>query len=103
MMAPTHAYIGATLALVSMPVTGSYAAPSGILAASFLGGVLPDFDLVTSHRKTLHFPVLYPVAACLLAVLSLALGWQSLFLPSGQGKAPPSTSAEGASRAGIRP
>jgi hypothetical protein len=79
-MAPTHAYIGATLALVSMSVTGSYAAPSGILAASFLGGVLPDFDLVTSHRKTLHFPVLYPVAACLLAVLSLALGWQSLFL-----------------------
>lgn len=81
-MAPTHAYIGVALALVSLPVTGSHAAPLGIIAAAFIGGVLPDVDLVTSHRKTLHFPVLYPVAACLLVVLSLALKWQALFLLS---------------------
>jgi hypothetical protein len=50
------------------------------LFAAFVGGLVPDLDLVTSHRKTLHFPVLYPVAACGLFGLFAVVGGQTLFV-----------------------
>lgn len=80
MMATTHAYIGLAVAVASLPVTGKYAPATSVLVAAFVGGLLPDLDLVTSHRKTLHFPVLYPIAACGLLGLSAVVGSQALFV-----------------------
>lgn len=67
MMATTHAYVGAAVAVASLPWTATRAPATAVLAAGFLGGLVPDLDLVTSHRKTLHFPLLGPVVAAVLA------------------------------------
>jgi len=56
MMATTHAFIGAALASATV-VFAPEAAPVAI-AAAFVGGIVPDFDLAVVHRKDLHFPVL---------------------------------------------
>lgn len=61
MMATTHALAGVALAVgVSLFVPEAGGFP--ILAAA-VGGFFPDFDLTGDHRKTLHFPVYYSVAA----------------------------------------
>jgi hypothetical protein len=61
MMLPTHALGGM---LVALPVALAVPEFAGIvLLAGFCGGVLPDLDLYAGHRKTLHYPVYYPVAA----------------------------------------
>jgi hypothetical protein len=61
MMATTHALAGVALALlVSVFVPGAGGLP---VAAAAVGGLLPDVDLAGAHRKTLHFPVYYSVAA----------------------------------------
>ncbi|PCR91493.1 hypothetical protein [Natrinema ejinorense] len=55
MMATTHVFAG--LAVVA-PV--AYVAPEFAVAlavGAILGGLAPDFDLVGTHRRTLHFPV----------------------------------------------
>lgn len=55
MMATTHVFVG--LALVA-PV--AYAVPElaiPLAVGAILGGLFPDFDLVLTHRRTLHFPV----------------------------------------------
>ncbi|WP_226480594.1 metal-dependent hydrolase [Natrinema amylolyticum] len=55
MMATTHVFTG--LAVVA-PV--AYAAPefaAALAVGAILGGLAPDFDLVVTHRRTLHFPV----------------------------------------------
>jgi hypothetical protein len=70
MMATTHALAGVALAVV----VGAFApdlGPSAVVAAA-LGGVFPDLDLYAGHRKTLHFPVYYSVAA-LAAALGAAI------------------------------
>lgn len=61
-MATTHALVGF--------VVGAVAAGLGVPAplavgAAVAGSVLPDLDLYAGHRRTLHFPVLYPVGATL--------------------------------------
>lgn len=80
MMATTHAYIGLAAGVASLPVTARYAPSTSILLAAFAGGLVPDLDLVTSHRKTLHFPVIYPVAACGLFGLFAVVGGQAVFV-----------------------
>jgi hypothetical protein len=80
MMATTHAYIGLAAAVASLSVTARYAPATSVLLAAFVGGLVPDLDLVTSHRKTLHFPVLYPVAACVLFGLFAVFGGQAVFV-----------------------
>lgn len=80
MMATTHAYIGLAAAVASLPVTARHAPATSVLLAAFVGGLVPDLDLVTSHRKTLHFPVLYPVAGCALLGLSGVVGGQAVFV-----------------------
>ena len=55
MMATTHAFAG--LAVVA---PFAYAFPEFAVAlavGAMLGGIAPDFDLVSTHRRTLHFPV----------------------------------------------
>jgi hypothetical protein len=68
-MATTHVAAGVLLALPVAVVAPEYAALAGI--AAVCGGLFPDLDaLVGVHRKTLHFPVYYPVAALLTAVVA---------------------------------
>jgi uncharacterized MnhB-related membrane protein len=61
MMATTHALAGVVLAAVAL-LFAPDAGPAVVLAGA-LGGLFPDFDLYAGHRKTLHFPVFYPVFA----------------------------------------
>jgi len=71
MMATTHALAGVALAVaVSLFVPEAGGLP--VLAAA-VGGFFPDFDLTGDHRKTLHFPVYYSVAALLAGVVTAAV------------------------------
>jgi len=68
MMTPTHALAGALLGAVTataVPGVGSSAVVVG-----FVGGALPDADLLGTHRRSLHFPVSGSVAAVLAAGVS---------------------------------
>ena len=74
MMATTHALVGVALAVLvgsvfPESVAGTSLAP---VAAAGLGGLFPDFDLYTGHRRTLHFPVYFNVAAAVAAVGAVA-------------------------------
>lgn len=61
MMLPTHALVGMLLALpVAFTIPEFAAIP---LVAGFLGGVFPDLDMYAGHRRTLHYPVYYWMAA----------------------------------------
>jgi len=69
MMAPTHALAGL---LLSVPV--ALAAPEFAVVAAvagFVGGVFPDLDMPGEHRRTLHFPVYYTLAAVAVGVVAL--------------------------------
>jgi hypothetical protein len=71
MMLPTHALVGlapgAPLALSAPEV-----APA-VLCGGLIGGVLPDLDMYAGHRRTLHYPTLYPLAAAF--AVPIALVW----------------------------
>ena len=62
MMLPTHAIVGLAIA-TPLVVVAPDLAPAA-LAGGLFGGIFPDLDLYSGHRKTLHFPTGY-----LLAVL----------------------------------
>lgn len=71
MMLPTHALVGMALALpvaLSVPEL----APAALLGG-FLGGVFPDLDLYAGHRRTLHYPTLYPLVLIPAALVALAV------------------------------
>jgi hypothetical protein len=74
MMATTHAYMALGLVVLSLPVSGRHAPEASLMVAASLGGLAPDADLVTNHRKTLHFPVLLPVGALLLLAVYRVVG-----------------------------
>ncbi|QAU14418.1 metal-dependent hydrolase [Halorubrum sp. BOL3-1] len=61
MMLPTHVLAGTLLAAPLVRVAPELA-PIGF-AAGFLGGLFPDLDMYTGHRKTFHYPVYYSVLA----------------------------------------
>ncbi|WP_193309129.1 metal-dependent hydrolase [Halorubrum halophilum] len=61
MMLPTHVLGGMLLAAPLVRVAPEMA-PIGFVAG-FVGGLFPDLDMYVGHRKTLHFPVYYGVAA----------------------------------------
>lgn len=68
-MATTHALVGMALAL---PV--AYAAPEFApiaLLSGLIGGFFPDLDMYVGHRKTLHYPVYYPVAAAIAVITAV--------------------------------
>jgi hypothetical protein len=70
MMNTTHAAMGVALA-APLAVVAPELAPAGAIAG-FVGGSFPDLDLLSGqHRRTLHFPVYYSVAA--LAASAVAL------------------------------
>jgi hypothetical protein len=72
--------MGLAATVLALPVTARHAPASSVLVVAFVGGVLPDLDLVTNHRRTLHFPVLLPVGAVACLCAYGVLGGQSLFL-----------------------
>ncbi len=61
MMLPTHAVVGLAIA-APMLVVAPELAPAA-LTGGLIGGVLPDLDLYAGHRKTLHYPTGYLLAA----------------------------------------
>ncbi|MFW5938172.1 MAG: metal-dependent hydrolase [Halanaeroarchaeum sp.] len=65
MMATTHALTGVAIAAAAALVSPEVSVVA--VGAAAAGGFFPDLDLYAGHRKTLHFPVYFSVAA-LLAV-----------------------------------
>nr|WP_276302117.1 metal-dependent hydrolase [Halorussus sp. DT80] len=60
-MATTHALFGMALGAIALLVAPEFA-PLAIVAGG-VGGLFPDLDLAGDHRKDLHFPVYYTLAA----------------------------------------
>ncbi|UPV76414.1 metal-dependent hydrolase (plasmid) [Halorussus limi] len=69
MMATTHALFGVVLATATATVAPEFAPVAFV--AGVVGSVFPDLDLYAGHRRTLHFPVYYAVAA--LPAVALAV------------------------------
>lgn len=73
MMAFTHLLLSVAVAAVVSPLVGEHVAFPLLLGTVVVGGVAPDFDLLARHRRTLHYPVGYP----LLAFGCLATFWST--------------------------
>lgn len=74
MMAFTHLLMSLAVAALAIPVVSEHVAPPVVLITAVVGGLSPDVDLLARHRRTLHYPVVFP----LLTLASVAL-----FLTSG--------------------
>jgi len=61
MMLPTHALVGLAVAAPLAALAPGHATPA--LAGGLAGSVLPDLDMYTGHRRTLHYPTGYALAA----------------------------------------
>ncbi|MFC7323480.1 metal-dependent hydrolase [Halorubrum rutilum] len=70
MMLPTHVLAGMLLAAPLARVAPELATVGFV--AGFLGGLFPDLDMYTGHRKALHYPVYYSAAAVAALVVALA-------------------------------
>ena len=71
MMATTHVLAGVVIGLAAVAVGP---VESGlVVAAAGLGGLVPDFDILGAHRKTLHFPVYGSLAAAATTLLAALL------------------------------
>ena len=71
MMATTHGFAGLGIAAGVAVGAPEYALPAAI--GGIAGGLAPDLDVIWTHRKTLHFPVYYAVAAVLLGGLAVVV------------------------------
>lgn len=72
MMIFTHLIVGlaiGTSATLVLPIPTDVA-----LLAGAVGGGIPDIDLLLDHRRTLHFPVVYPVLAVLTVIGAVVTG-----------------------------
>jgi hypothetical protein len=67
MMLPTHVLAGLAVATSLVALAPPEIAPAA-LAGAVLGSVLPDLDLYAGHRRTLHFPTGYVLAAGAVAL-----------------------------------
>lgn len=70
-MLPVHALVGLLLALPLVFVAPAFA--SAALWGGLLGGTFPDFDMVSAHRKTLHFPTYYSVFAVVAVAIAVVV------------------------------
>lgn len=77
MMATTHALTGVAIAAAAAMAVPEISILAVVAAA--VGGLFPDLDLYAGHRKSLHYPVYYGVAA-LLAVAVAAMAPTTLTL-----------------------
>ncbi len=71
MMATTHTLAGIAVALVVAVALPEFAAV--LIIAAIIGGFFPDLDLYAGHRRTLHYPVYYPVATVASVVLAVVV------------------------------
>ena len=69
-MLPTHVLAGMLLAAPLVWLAPDLASVGFVAGA--LGGLFPDLDMYTGHRRTLHYPVYYSVLAA-VGVLAAAL------------------------------
>lgn len=69
MMQTTHALAGMALT-VPFALLAPELAPL-LLVAGLVGGAFPDLDLYRGHRRVLHFPVYYSIAAVLAGVAAV--------------------------------
>lgn len=86
MMVTTHALAGLLLAIPVALVAPEFAGVAAI--AALAGGVFPDLDMPGTHRRTLHFPVYFSLAAATASVVAFLVPtvWSltaALFLASG--------------------
>ncbi len=65
-MGITHMLAGLVIALPFLGVFPDQAVTLFFVGA--LGGIFPDFDLYSGHRKTLHYPVYYGIPVVFLGV-----------------------------------
>lgn len=65
-MTTTHGFVGALVGLAVASVAPVHAPL--VVVVGFLGGVLPDADLLATHRRTLHFPCLSALVASPVAL-----------------------------------
>jgi len=77
MMLPTHVLVGLALAAPLAMLTPDHAPVA--LSAALAGSVLPDLDLYAGHRRSLHFPTGYALAA-VPAVVAAAVVGSTLFV-----------------------
>jgi len=75
-MLPTHALTGLAIAAPLVALAPEFAPVA--LAGALAGSVLPDLDLYAGHRRTLHYPVGYGLAAVAVGLLALALATPAL-------------------------
>ncbi len=61
MMATTHVLVGIGIAAAVSLVAPELSILAVVAAAA--GGAFPDLDLYAGHRKSLHFPIYYPMLA----------------------------------------
>lgn len=80
MMLPTHVLVGMAIAtpLVALAPELAPAAIGGAL----VGSVLPDLDMYVGHRRTLHYPTGYSIAAVLAwgAAVLLVSVWPGMLV-----------------------
>lgn len=69
MMLPTHVVVGLAVAAPLVHVAPELA-PAALLGV-LVGSVLPDLDLYAGHRRTLHFPTGFTVAAAIAGVAAI--------------------------------
>lgn len=71
MMLPTHALVG--LAIATPVAVGVPDLSTSLLVGALVGSILPDVDVLATHRRTLHYPTGYVLASVpVLAVAALA-------------------------------
>jgi hypothetical protein len=76
MMLPTHALTGLAIAAPLVALAPEFAPVA--LAGALAGSVLPDLDLYVGHRRTLHYPVGYGLAAVATGLLAFVLATPAL-------------------------
>lgn len=72
MMTTTHALFGALLGATTAQFA-PVATPEAVVVG-FVGGALPDVDLLASHRRSTHFPVYAGAVAAPASALTLLVG-----------------------------
>lgn len=72
MMTSTHALFGASVGAAVGTIVPDLAPVT--IAVGFVGGALPDIDLLWTHRRTTHFPVYASLFAGVLTLVAMGLG-----------------------------
>ena len=69
MMLPTHALVGLAVAAPLVGLAPDHA--TAALVGGLVGSVVPDLDMYAGHRRTLHYPTGYALAAVPAAGVAL--------------------------------